>query len=84
MSQSGRGGSCDVQDEPEELVESESETEDEAYEPPQNEKPPNERFGQGHLGSLDDVALIDMLKKSVSFLFLGVFMTMFFSLNLCF
>ncbi|XP_039834542.1 uncharacterized protein LOC120695329 [Panicum virgatum] len=68
MSQSGRGGSCDVQDKPEELVESESETEDEAYEPPQNEKPPNERFGQGHLGSLDDVALIDMLKKSVVYL----------------
>lgn len=38
MSQPGRGDSYDdVQDEPEELVESESETDDENYEPPQSE-----------------------------------------------
>lgn len=66
MSQPGRGDSYDdVQDEPEELVESESETDDENYEPPQNDKPHNQSFSEGYLGSLDDDALFDMLKKSV-------------------
>ena len=70
MSQRGRGDSYDdVQDEPEELVESESETDDENYEPPENDKPHNQSFSEGYLGSLDDDALFNMIKKSVSYLF---------------
>jgi len=82
MSQPGRRDSYDdVQDEPEELVESESETDDENYEPPQNDKPHNQSFSEGYLGSLDDDALFDMLKKSVSFLFPPGFVNVFSSLN---
>jgi hypothetical protein len=58
----------DVLDDHEVLVSSESDTDGENYEGPPNEKAHNQSFGHGHLSSLDDDALFDMLKKSVSYL----------------
>ncbi|XP_039804734.1 uncharacterized protein LOC120668974 isoform X3 [Panicum virgatum] len=70
MSQLARGNFYDdVQDDHEYLDSSERDTDDENYEGAPNDNAHSHSSGFVHLSSLDDDALFNMLKKSVSYLF---------------